>query len=42
MHDVRRATGTGLLGYLPKRGSIDFAIAVRELMVMGPSATTAC
>ena len=31
----RRATTTGLLGYLPQRGSLGFAIAVRELVVMG-------
>ena len=35
MHYVRRAASTGLLGYLLQRGSIDFAIAVRELVVMG-------
>ncbi|MBD2723599.1 ABC transporter ATP-binding protein [Hymenobacter armeniacus] len=32
---LRRAAAAGLLGYLPQRGSIDFAIAVRELVVMG-------
>ena len=35
VHDLRRAASAGLLGYLPQRGSIDFAIAVRELVVMG-------
>ena len=37
-HEVRelhRAASAGLLGYLPQRGSLDFAIAVRELVVMG-------
>lgn len=32
---LRRAAQAGLLGYLPQRGSIGFAIAVRELVVMG-------
>ena len=32
---LRQAAAAGLLGYLPQRGSIDFAIAVRELVVMG-------
>jgi iron complex transport system ATP-binding protein len=32
---LRRAATAGLLGYLPQRGSIGFAIAVRELVVMG-------
>ena len=32
---LRRAASAGLLGYLPQRGSIGFAIAVRELVVMG-------
>ena len=32
---LRRATTAGLLGYLPQRGSLGFAIAVRELVVMG-------
>ncbi|MDO7850942.1 ABC transporter ATP-binding protein [Hymenobacter convexus] len=32
---LRRAAAAGLLGYLPQRGSLDFAIAVRELVVMG-------
>jgi len=32
---LRRAATAGLLGYLPQRGSLDFAIAVRELVVMG-------
>ncbi|WP_236049507.1 ABC transporter ATP-binding protein [Hymenobacter negativus] len=32
---LRRAATTGLLGYLPQRGTLDFAIAVRELVVMG-------
>ena len=32
---LRRAASAGLLGYLPQRGSLDFAIAVRELVVMG-------
>ena len=32
---LRRAAAAGLLGYLPQRGAIDFAIAVRELVVMG-------
>ena len=31
---LRQAAAAGLLGYLPQR-SIDFAIAVRELVVMG-------
>jgi iron complex transport system ATP-binding protein len=35
MRDLRRAATTGLLGYLPQRGTLDFAIAVRELVVMG-------
>ena len=35
VHDLRRAASAGLLGYLPQRGSIDFAIAVHELVVMG-------
>ena len=33
--ELRRAAAAGLLGYLPQRGSLDFAIAVRELVVMG-------
>jgi iron complex transport system ATP-binding protein len=33
--DLRRAVSAGLLGYLPQRGALDFAIAVRELVVMG-------
>ena len=32
---LRQAAAAGLLGYLPQRGSIGFAIAVRELVVMG-------
>ena len=32
---LRRAAAAGLLGYLPQRGSIGFAISVRELVVMG-------
>ena len=32
---LRRAATAGLLGYLPQRGSLGFAIAVRELVVMG-------
>ncbi|MDO7848961.1 ABC transporter ATP-binding protein [Hymenobacter sp. M29] len=32
---LRRAAAAGLLSYLPQRGSLDFAIAVRELVVMG-------
>ena len=32
---LRRTAAAGLLGYLPQRGTIDFAIAVRELVVMG-------
>ena len=32
---LRRAASAGLLGYLPQRGSLNFAIAVRELVVMG-------
>ena len=32
---LRRAAAAGLLGYLPQRGSVGFAIAVRELVVMG-------
>ena len=35
VRDLRRAAAAGLLGYLPQRGSIGFAIAVRELVVMG-------
>ncbi|WP_457066071.1 ABC transporter ATP-binding protein [Hymenobacter sp. UYAg731] len=35
VRDLRRAATAGLLGYLPQRGSLDFAIAVRELVVMG-------
>ena len=37
-----RATTAGLLGYLPRRGSLGFAIAVRELVVMGRTATMVC
>ena len=32
---LRRAAQAGLLGYLPQRGTLDFALAVRELVVMG-------
>ena len=32
---LHRAAAAGLLGYLPQRGSIGFAIAVRDLVVMG-------
>ena len=32
---LRQVAAACLLGYLPQRGSIDFAIAVRELVVMG-------
>ena len=32
---LRRAAAAGLLGYLPQRGRVDFAISVRELVVMG-------
>ncbi len=32
---LRRAATAGLLGYLPQRGTLDFSIAVRELVVMG-------
>jgi iron complex transport system ATP-binding protein len=32
---LRRAATAGLLGYLPQRGSLDFAISVREVVVMG-------
>ena len=35
VRDLRRATTASLLGYLPQRSSLDFAIAVRELVVMG-------
>ncbi|MDQ2770682.1 MAG: ATP-binding cassette domain-containing protein [Bacteroidota bacterium] len=35
VRELRRAASAGLLGYLPQRGSLDFAIAVRELVVMG-------
>ena len=35
VRDLRRATTAGLLGYLPQHGSLGFAIAVRELVVMG-------
>ena len=35
VRDLRRAASAGLLGYLPQRGSIDFSITVRELVVMG-------
>ena len=35
VRDLRRAAAAGLLGYLPQRGSLGFAIAVRELVVMG-------
>ena len=35
VRDLRRAATAGLLGYLPQRGNLDFAIAVRELVVMG-------
>ena len=30
VRDLRRAASAGLLGYLPQRGSIDFAIAVQS------------
>ena len=33
--NLRRAATAGLLGYLPQRGSLDLAIAVRELVVVG-------
>jgi iron complex transport system ATP-binding protein len=32
---LRRTNAASVLGYLPQRGSIDFAISVRELVVMG-------
>ena len=35
VRELRRAASAGLLGYLPQRGGLDFAIAVRELVVMG-------
>jgi iron complex transport system ATP-binding protein len=35
VRSLRRAATAGLLGYLPQRGTIDFAITVRELVVMG-------
>jgi iron complex transport system ATP-binding protein len=35
MRGLRHAATAGLLGYLPQRGSVDFPIAVRELVVMG-------
>ena len=35
VRDLRRAATAGLLGYLPQRGSLGFAIAMRELVVMG-------
>ena len=35
VRNLRRAATAGLLGYLPQRGSLGFAIAVRELVVMG-------
>ena len=35
VRDLRRAATSGLLGYLPQRGSIGFSISVRELVVMG-------
>ncbi|WP_317192250.1 ABC transporter ATP-binding protein [Hymenobacter ruricola] len=35
VRSLRRAAAAGLLGYLPQRGSIDFSVAVRELVVMG-------
>ena len=35
VRDLRRAVTTSLLGYLPQRSSLDFTIAVRELVVMG-------
>jgi iron complex transport system ATP-binding protein len=33
--DLRRPAGSGHLGYLPQRSSIDFSISVRELVLMG-------
>ncbi|UOQ98017.1 ABC transporter ATP-binding protein [Hymenobacter sp. 5317J-9] len=35
VRELRRAAAAGLLGYLPQRGSVDFSIGVRELVVMG-------
>jgi iron complex transport system ATP-binding protein len=35
LRDLRQPTRGGHLGYLPQRGSIDFAISVRELVLMG-------
>jgi len=35
VRDLRRAATARLLGYLPQRGTLDFAISVRELVVMG-------
>jgi iron complex transport system ATP-binding protein len=35
VRDLRRNASAGLLGYLPQRGTLDFAISVRELVVMG-------
>ena len=35
LHTLRRPASSGHLGYLPQRGSIDFSITVRELVLMG-------
>jgi len=35
LRTLRRPAGSGHLGYLPQRGSIDFSITVRELVLMG-------
>ena len=35
VRELHRAAAAGLLGYLPQRGSVGFAIAVRQLVVMG-------
>ena len=35
VRNLRQAASAGLLGYLPQRGALDFAIAVSELVVMG-------
>ncbi|WP_257883236.1 ABC transporter ATP-binding protein [Hymenobacter sp. DG01] len=35
LHTLRRPAASGLLAHLPQRGSVEFSIPVRELVVMG-------
>ena len=35
LRELRRPTAAALLAYLPQRGALDFAITVRELVLMG-------